>query len=67
MELFFGAHLSSKQIFKFSYYWCRKTHNQKEYLHDMGLAAQSVVDWCMFCRPDVFLSFLDTNRFNIYD
>ena len=53
MELFSGTHLSPKQIFEF-FYWCRKTHNQKEYIHDMGLAAQTVVDWCMFSRPDVF-------------
>ena len=60
-NFFSGTHLSSKQILEFSYYWCRKTHNQKEYIHDIGgLATHTVVGWCMFCR-DVTAEYFVSN------
>lgn len=57
---FSGAHLTPKQILEFTYYWARKTHSTDEYIRDMKLGRQTIVDWKMFCR-DVTVTYFQSN------
>lgn len=53
---FSRSHLSPKQIFEFTYYWCRNTHTQDEFQHDMKLSTRTIVDWKQYCR-DIAISY----------
>ena len=54
---FSGSHLTPKQNFEFTYYWCRNTHSQVEFEHDMKISRNIIVDWKQFCRDIAVLYF----------
>ncbi|KAL7079854.1 hypothetical protein ACQ4LE_000241 [Meloidogyne hapla] len=47
---FSGSHLSPRKILEFTYYWCRNTHSQNEFQHDMQIAIGTMVDWKSFAE-----------------
>ncbi|KAL3107959.1 hypothetical protein niasHT_012867 [Heterodera trifolii] len=57
---YLGAHLTPKQIFEFTYYWCRRTHSQEEFEHDMKIERHTIVDRKSFAR-DICVSYFQTN------
>jgi len=51
-----GTHLTLKEVFQLSYFWCRQTHTQDETQFDMQrddgttIAPKAIVDWKNFYR-----------------
>lgn len=67
--LFEGSHLSLKDIFQLSYYWCRQTHTQEEIIFDMqrwgsAISRMSITGWNKLFR-EICINFFVTNPIKI--
>ena len=66
---FEGSHLTPKEIFQMSYFWCRQTHTQNEVVFDMqrennNISRVSITEWNEFYR-EICLSYYIKNPIKI--